>query len=201
MKKATIYSYELIELNFVAEIPMDPYPKPRIPDNMYERLGVKLSPVSEILRGVAHMERYNENHAINRYADAFEGFHILVYNVINSGRDTVVFEMQGLKVLKITAAPLGDHWEMRHFDLPILERGTRDAGTGLILEWHVQAKAYQPVTQAEYQAFNEMLDSQGYMLNDTGIRQLGIHEDKVYLLDPLAVRRKRLYTPYTTPQS
>lgn len=144
---------------------------------------------SDALRSLKS-EPYAKSHPLDRYASAFEGFDRNVRRPLGGGGDSVALELVDGTVLKITNRLLNNVAGTRWFDLPILERGTRDAGGGLHLHYFVQPKAITPVSEAQATQFKAGLAADGYRLFDGGQNQLGIYEGQVKLLDPFAVTKE-----------
>lgn len=159
-----------------------------LPENKIAETTNTMQTASDALRSLSS-EPYARSHPIERYAKAFEGFDRKVKGPIGGGGDSVALELVDGNVLKITNRRLDNVVGTRWFDLPMLEKGTRDAGGGLNLHYFVQPKAITPVPEAMVTQFKADLAASGYRITDGGSNQLGLYEGKVKLLDPFAVTK------------
>lgn len=129
-----------------------------------------------------------EGHAIQKYVDTLKDLDKPVTRVIGSGGDSIAMETSDGNILKVTGRTLSDRMGTRPFDLPILERGIVDSGSGLVY-WFTQPQVKTPVTYAQFNAFKAEIAKQGYIMNDAGANQLGEYHGVVKLIDPFAVQK------------
>ncbi len=165
----------------------------RLPESKIAEPTTNMQTVSDALRSLTG-EPYAKSHNLERYGSAFEGFDRKVKSVIGGGGDSVALELSDGNVLKITNRSLDQILGTRWFDLPMIEKGTRDAGGGLQLHYFVQPKAVTPVSDAMATQFKAALGNSGYSLVDGGGNQLGLYEGQVKLLDPFAVTKDSHYS-------
>lgn len=159
-----------------------------LPESKLTETTMNMQTASDALRSLTS-EPYAKSHPLDRYASAFEGFDRKVKGPIGGGGDSVALELVDGNVLKITNRRLDNVVGTRWFDLPMLERGTRDAGGGLNLHYFVQPKAVTPVPEVMVNQFKADLAASGYRITDGGSNQVGLYEGKVKLLDPFAVTK------------
>lgn len=154
-----------------------------------ERLPMR-EPLCEILRKLPP-SRYG-NHPVQDYITAFEDSGLEARGVLDKGYDSIVFEIEGGKVLKATWLHLEPEFGKRPFDAPILDAGMIELGErGLFVKrvsYFVQPKVDMRATDADSASFGRMAESLGYEFQDPGPHQLGFHEDKLVLIDPFAIR-------------
>ncbi len=141
-------------------------------------------PVAEAILGYRPRGR-NRVHLTGRYSLAFEGFPLLAVRVLGMGADSLVIELTDGTVLSICNKLLGPDFGQRPYDLPVLEVGTRSAGSDTF-HYFIRPKARSPVTWQEYQAFLASLP-EGHLLMDAKLSNVGEYNGKLYLVDPFAV--------------
>lgn len=143
-------------------------------------------PVSQAV--LRYQPRYrNRVHLTGRYSVAFEDFPLEAVRVLGMGGDSLVIELTDGNVLSITnrTGPPGHFGELA-FDLPILEQGTRSAGSDTFF-YFIRPKARSPVTWDEFLAFVESLPA-GAVMVDRKLSNVGEYDGILYLIDPWAVR-------------
>lgn len=145
-------------------------------------------PIVDLLRERIADSLFSEGHALQAYIRAFEGSDKRAVGFVGVGRNSVVMELENGDILKISSRVLTESMGTRPFEVPILERCVVDVGHDLKVYWFVQPRAQTPVTWPQYKLFRSDLEKNKYFLELGGDRQLGLHEERVKLLDPYAVR-------------
>jgi len=149
-------------------------------------------PVSDLLRELPS-EKYG-NHPVQDYIAAFEGSEIRARRILDKGYESLVFDVVGDSVLKVTWLHLEPEFGKRPFDAPILHAGAIELGKrGLFIKrvnFFMQPKVEMRATDSDAASFGRTVDSLGYEFQDAGAHQLGYFESRLVLVDPFAVREK-----------
>jgi hypothetical protein len=144
-------------------------------------------PVSQLLNAV-ETGPLGGAHPIRRYIATFPSFSKHVTALLAVGAHSLIFEMPGNLVLKITNRSFSG-WRPLQCMLHVIEHGKLDAGDGLEVHWYTQPKAALSVTEAQVVEFRAELARQAVTLADAREHQLGVYNGAVKALDPFAVRK------------
>lgn len=136
------------------------------------------------------------DHRVAEYATAFEDFPLKPVRLVHAGGDCLSFETDTGAILKITYRALDPEFGSRPFDLPILERGTRETPSGKV-SYFVQPGLTEICTAADMPALNKLLLDNNYHLWDPSPGQAGFFgpNRELKLLDPFAVGRNTVRMP------
>ena len=155
--------------------------------NEKRKSSISAMEVSDLLRSAIN-DPIVDGHPVEKYAKALAGIGKKVTRFIGIGADSIAMELENGNVLKVSGRTLTDSMGSRSFDLPIVERGVVDTGSGLVY-WFVQPKVQTPVTYSQFKAFKVDLVKYGYIMNDAGENQLGVYCGLIKLLDPFSVQK------------
>jgi hypothetical protein len=150
--------------------------------------------VATLLRTIRQEDA--EDHHLEAYAEAMEGFGRMVTSVLGIGADTISLILDDGNVLKIGTRTLEPEMGNRAFDLPILLRGIRKLrywDHDYLYRYFIQPMA-EEITEAQYRAFVKEVYGHGYWFSDPRQRNVGYYraENRVALIDPWAVEKLRL---------
>ncbi|MBY0548176.1 MAG: hypothetical protein K2W95_12855 [Candidatus Obscuribacterales bacterium] len=156
--------------------------------------GRPMKNASELLRSITDPEA-REVHDIDTYAEALAKVDRPAVGVLAFGGDSIVLELAGNLVLKVTSRQLTAEMGTRPFDLPITERGTVSVG-GKTVTYFVQPKV-EVAGVGHLHALNQILNAENYILTDPGKSQAGFYgaDRALKLLDPFATEKARFKLP------
>ena len=142
--------------------------------------------VSRLLRGIKD-PTVSDNHNLKVYENAFRDFDRKATEVIGAGSDAVALRLEDGNVLKIARWPLTPEMGTRPFDLPVLERGTANAG-GVPVGYYIQpfAEAGTPATVSQ---MFQILSKDGYHFRDPKPSNVGTYKGEPKLIDPFAAEK------------
>ena len=125
--------------------------------------------------------------SLKTYAKAFENFPHQAKGFVDVGRDALVIELTGNRMLKILKSPLPPNAGTRYFDASILEQAT--VGNGHI-PYLVQPKVELCQSKAVAKRFAQDVWKSGYNFWGLAPDQLGYLNGKLVLIDYHAVAKR-----------
>lgn len=149
--------------------------------------------ITEVLRAMPREKCVP--HPVEDYMAAFSRTGICVLEPMSIGVETLTFLRNERSVLKVSHLDFGSC--DRPFDAPVPVRGTIHLnGEGRFVQsvhFIIQPLVRMDASDEDSREFAAHVDRLGYCFVDDGAHQIGRHNGKIVLVDPLAVIMKGAY--------
>ena len=144
-------------------------------------------PISELLQECAD-HHSSEDHDAAFYAHEFATTKYRATHLMRVGKNWAVLQLTDGSVLKLTnIRRLRPEHGQRPFDLPFLQKRQWPLKQARRIIYVTQPRADTPVTAKQFSDFESRLRAFGSRFTDPHPGNLGIHQGRIVLLDPLAV--------------